>query len=85
VCSDRKVKRAIKETYFYCKTHTNQPAICPGEYFKRYHTLNYFKSFSAGPTVYRIFVDFVHRRVIVIRRKEYVYALYYRTADNLSQ
>jgi hypothetical protein len=43
--------------------------------FKRYHTLKNFKGFSVGPIVYQVFVDCVHRGVIVIRRKEYVYNL----------
>jgi hypothetical protein len=65
-----------KETYFYRKTCTNQLVMCSGESFKRYHSLKNFKNFSVGPIVYRVFVDFVHRGVIVIRRKEYVYILY---------
>jgi hypothetical protein len=36
---------ARKETYLYCKTCTNQPAMCPGECFKRYHTLKNFEEF----------------------------------------
>jgi hypothetical protein len=45
VCSNCKVKGARKETYFYCKTCVNQPAMCPGECFERYHTLKDFKKF----------------------------------------
>jgi hypothetical protein len=45
VCSNRKVKGARRETYFYCKTCTNQPAMCPGECFERYHTLENFRRF----------------------------------------
>jgi hypothetical protein len=43
VCSNRKIKGARKESYFYCKTCTNHPAMCPGECFERYHTQVIYK------------------------------------------
>lgn len=45
VCSNRKVKGGRKETYYYCKTCSNQPAMCPGDCFERYHTLKIFKTY----------------------------------------
>jgi hypothetical protein len=56
VCSIRKVKGAIQKTYLYFNTGINQPAMCPGECFERYHALKNFKSFSAGPIFYMVFV-----------------------------
>lgn len=35
VCSNRKVKGGRKEIYYYCKTCSNHPAMCPGECFRK--------------------------------------------------
>jgi hypothetical protein len=45
LCSNQKVKGARKETYFYCKTCINQPAMCPRECFERYDILKHLKRF----------------------------------------
>jgi hypothetical protein len=83
----REIQRlhCVQQSDGFVKTCINQLAMCPVESFERYHTLKNYKNFSVVPIVYWVLVVCKHRTVRALRGKEYVYILYYRTADNLSQ
>lgn len=44
VCSDRSAGGVRKRSKFFCKTCENQPGLCAGVCFEKYHTLKDFKA-----------------------------------------
>ena len=45
VCSNRKIQGGRKETYYFCETCSRKPDLHPGSCFKRYHTMEKYKSY----------------------------------------